>query len=579
MAVEVKLPDLGENIESGDVISVLVAPGDTVSQDQPVIELETDKAVIEVPCPRAGVVEQVLVQVGDTAEVGQAILALSEDAVGGTESAAGAPAEVDAAGPAQGASATGAAADADVQSADAPADAAPAGSSTMHEFVLPDLGESVESGEVVNVLVQVGDQVTADQPVIELETDKAVVEVPAPMDGIVRTVHVHLAQTLAVGQAVISLETSAAPPAAAGSREPSAAAPPAVAGPQEPSAAAPPAAAAAQPQGPSAAPAALTLGEETPRTYPAPAGGQRKLVPAAPSVRRLAREIGIDISAVPGTGPAARISDEDVKAFARELNSRRQQTSNIAAPGAGPGVELPDFSQWGEVERKPVSRIRRITAERLQASWQTIPMVTQFDKADLTDLEKWRKELAPRVEQAGGKLTPTAIIIKVVGAALKVFPQFNTSYDQANGEIIQKHYVHIGIAVDTPHGLLVPVVRNVDQKNITELAVELVEMAAKTRSRKVAPQDMQGGSMTISNVGTIGGTGFTPIINPPEVAILGIARSNQEPVYIDGQFQPRLMLPLSLSYDHRVIDGADGARFLRWVADALANPLILALEG
>jgi pyruvate dehydrogenase E2 component (dihydrolipoamide acetyltransferase) len=298
-------------------------------------------------------------------------------------------------------------------------------------------------------------------------------------------------------------------------------------------------------------------------------------------VRRLAREIGIDIAQVPGSGPGGRISEDDVKAFARPQHARPPAAPAAAAAAAPPvsPIVLPDCSQWGPVERKPVTKVRRITAERLQACWQTTPMVTQFDKADITDLEVWRKQYAPRVEKAGGKLTVTAVLLKVVGAALRAHPQFNSSYDQAAGQIIQKHYVHVGIAVDTPHGLLVPVVRNVDQKNVTQLAVELVEIAAKTRDRKVAPADMQGGSMTITNVGTIGGTGFTPILNPPEVAILGVARSAHEPVYADGQFQPRLLLPLVLTYDHRVIDGADGARFLRFVAEALANPFILLLEG
>ena len=240
---------------------------------------------------------------------------------------------------------------------------------------------------------------------------------------------------------------------------------------------------------------------------------------------------------------------------------------------------LPDFSQWGAVEREPMTKVREITAERLAQAWATIPQVTQFDKADITSLEKWRAEYGKKAEAAGGKLTPTAILIKVLGIALKVFPQFNASIDIAQREVVYKRYFHIGIAVDTPHGLLVPVVRDVDQKNIIELAVELSELAQKTRERKIGPADMQGGSMTISNVGTMGGTAFTPIVNPPEVAILGVARSQVEPAYIDGQFQPRTFLPLSLSYDHRLIDGADGARFLRWVCTALEDPFIALLEG
>ena len=294
-------------------------------------------------------------------------------------------------------------------------------------------------------------------------------------------------------------------------------------------------------------------------------------------MRRLAREIGVDIGQVTGSGPGGRISEDDVKAHARRLNEQRQ---TAAAPVAGvSAVPLPDFSQWGEIERQPMGKVRQITAARLQTAWSTIPMVTQFDKADITELEKWRKEYGPKAEAAGGKLTPTAILIKVLAAALKVFPQFNASIDMTSQEIVRKHYYNIGIAVDTPHGLLVPVVRDVDRKNIVELAVELTQIAGKTRERKIALEEMQGGCMTISNVGVMGGTGFTPIINPPEVAILGVARSSYEPVYVDGEFVPRLMMPLALTYDHRLIDGADGARFLRWVAQALENPFLLILEG
>lgn len=472
------------------------------------------------------------------------------------------------------------------------------------EFKLPDLGENIESGDVINVLVAVGDTVTEDQPLVELETDKAVIEVPCPANGTIESIHVKAGDTVSVGQTLLTLATATDAPAAAQPEadQPAAAEstdqPPAAAasdstpsdaveaGPAAETAPAAPASAstaahtvsAAEPEPGPAQPS--TPEPETGRTtYPADATGPRPIVPAAPSVRRLAREIGIDIAQVSGSGPGGRISEADVKAHARQLHAGSGQPAGSGAPDMpAASIELPDFSQWGEVERKPISKVRRLTANRLQGAWHS-PLVTQFDKADITDLERWRKELGPRVEHAGGKLTPTAILIKVLGAALKVFPQFNTSFDAGRGEIIQKHYVNIGVAVDTPHGLLVPVLRDVDRKNITELAIELVGIAAKTQDRKVTPEEMQGGSMTISNVGAIGGTGFTPIINPPEVAILGVARSNWEPVYIDGAFQPRFMLPLMLTYDHRVIDGADGARFLHWIADALANPLILALEG
>ena len=419
------------------------------------------------------------------------------------------------------------------------------------KFALPDLGENIESGDVIRILVDVGDHLAEDQTVIELETDKAVIEVPSSIDGTVTGILIQQGDTIAVGQPILEVETAEAPAVEE--------TPPAPAPAEEP-------APAPMPQEQKAAPVV----KEAPR---APiAASTDGPVPAAPSTRRLAREIGVDIAQVQGTGPGGRISIDDVKAHSKKLHATR-----VAAPIAS--APLPDFSQWGAVEREPMTKVREITAERLAQAWATIPQVTQFDKADITSLEKWRAEYGKKAEAAGGKLTPTAILIKVLGIALKVFPQFNASIDIAQREVVYKRYFHIGIAVDTPHGLLVPVVRDVDQKNIIELAVELSELAQKTRERKIGPADMQGGSMTLSNVGTMGGTAFTPIVNPPEVAILGVARSQVEPAYIDGQFQPRTFLPLSLSYDHRLIDGADGARFLRWICTALEDPFIALLEG
>ena len=419
------------------------------------------------------------------------------------------------------------------------------------QFALPDLGENIESGDVIRILVDVGDRLAEDQTVIELETDKAVIEVPSSIDGTVTGILIQQGDTIAVGQPILEVETAEAP---AVEETPPAPAPAAEPAPTP------------MPQEPATAPVV----EEAPLA-PTPISTDGP-VPAAPSTRRLAREIGVDIAQIQGTGPGGRISIDDVKAHSKKLHATRSAAPAAAAP-------LPDFSQWGAVEREPMTKVREITAERLAQAWATIPQVTQFDKADITSLEKWRAEYGKKAEAAGGKLTPTAILIKVLGIALKVFPQFNASIDIAQREVVYKRYFHIGIAVDTPHGLLVPVVRDVDQKNIIELAVELSELAQKTRERKIGPADMQGGSMTISNVGTMGGTAFTPIVNPPEVAILGVARSQVEPAYIDGQFQPRTFLPLSLSYDHRLIDGADGARFLRWICTALEDPFIALLEG
>jgi len=290
-------------------------------------------------------------------------------------------------------------------------------------------------------------------------------------------------------------------------------------------------------------------------------------------VRRMARELGVEIDQVTGTGSEGRISIEDVKEHAKRLVTGAGRNGGAAAE------PLPDFSRWGQVERQPMRAVRRKTADHLSSAWATIPHVTQHDLADITALEDLRKRYAKQAEAAGGALTVTAILVKVVAAAMKIFPQFNASIDMAAGELILKRYVNIGVAVDTDRGLLVPVIRDADAKNILQLSVELSQLAEKARSRKIALEEMQGGCMSISNLGGIGGTSFTPIINAPEVAILGVSRARMEPVYKDGQFVPRLMLPLSLSYDHRVVDGADGIRFLRWIVEALEQPFLLALQG
>ncbi|MFO7775408.1 MAG: 2-oxo acid dehydrogenase subunit E2, partial [Candidatus Hydrogenedentota bacterium] len=299
--------------------------------------------------------------------------------------------------------------------------------------------------------------------------------------------------------------------------------------------------------------------------------------PAPPSVRRLAREIGVDINEVPGTGPQGRITSEDVKNYARQVNTEAPAVAPREPSGTAQASS--DFSRWGEVERSAMGSVRRRTAENMSQAWTSIPMVTQFDKVDITEVEKLRKRYAKQVEEAGGKLTVTAMLVKVLGAALKKFPQFNASLDMANEEIVYKRYYNIGVAVDTERGLLVPVIRDVNEKSITELCVELSDTAERARNRKLSLDDMQGGTFTISNLGGIGGTGFTPIVNAPEAAILGVARSSTEPVYIDGRFEPRTLMPLALTYDHRLIDGSDGARFLRFVAEVLEQPFLLFLEG
>lgn len=452
------------------------------------------------------------------------------------------------------------------------------------QFKLPDLGENVASGTVVRVLVSKGDTVEEGQAVLEMETDKAVVEVPVDSAGTVAEVHVAEGDEASVGQAILTLEAATGDAAGEPEGEPSAAAPAEAAKTEEAEVPAPqaePAPSASLPPEPGSAASATSVPATTPPdAAPAAASDSGGLVPAAPSVRRFAREIGIDIRQVQGTGAGGRISVDDVKAYARSQNQARPAGSQ-GVPLIGPTapVQLPDFSQWGPVEREPMRGIRRVTAEHLSQAWATIPHVTQFANADITDLEAFRKRYQRRAEASGAKLTVTAILLKIAAAALARFPQFNASVDAANNEIIYKKYVHIGVAVDTPHGLLVPVIRDVDQKSLMQLSVELGEVAAKARDRKLQPGDMQGGTFTISNLGGIGGSHFTPIVNSPEVAILGVGRSQLQPVYVDGELQPRLIMPLALSYDHRLIDGADGARFITWLVEAVEHPLLLALEG
>ena len=440
---------------------------------------------------------------------------------------------------------------------------------------LPELGENIAAGDVAAVLVSPGDQVAKDAPLLELETDKAVVEVPAPEAGVVTAIHVEAGDTINVGDTIASLDPASqengAGPEAGGSGKP--AAPPAPAA----ESAAPPApspgresGATFQPVQPAALPA-----PPAPAAAGEPAGARP--VPATPAVRRLAREIGVDIDEVSGTGPGGRILLDDVKATAKRL---LQAPAGAPPAGALPAAPpLPDFAQWGPIERTALNAVRRASAAHLTAVWQTVPAVTQQDKADVTELERLRKHYGARAEAAGGKLTVTAILVKVVAAALKVFPQFNASIDLPRAEVVYKRYYHVGIAVDTERGLLVPVIRDADQMNIIAIARALGELSARARARKLTLAEMQGGTFTISNLGGIGGSHFTPIINAPEAAILGVSRASWEPVWQDGAFVPRLRLPLSLTYDHRLIDGADGIRFLRWVAEALEQPLLLALEG
>jgi pyruvate dehydrogenase E2 component (dihydrolipoamide acetyltransferase) len=562
MVEEFKLPELGENITSADVLNVLIKPGNTIERDQTVIEIETDKATIEVPSTVDGVIKEVLVKSGDKINVGAVIFKVESTPSKEISINSSIPvSQTDlpkVSGKTKQDSASASPAISDTSKSSAPKSSKEESPAELHivDFILPELGENIESADVLNVLVKIGEMITKDQGVIEIETDKATIEVPSTVEGKVVEINIKPGEKAKVGAVILKVEALIS----SVKKEPT-------------------------------LPKSV---DEIPSTFKAEGGssaGEKKTepgeiddqppilkhsAPAAPSVRRIARELGVDIRKVTGSGSGGRISMDDVKAYVKRLNESRD-----ALPSGGFGIKqepLPDFTRFGSIERKPMSKIRTITAEHLSYAWNSVPHVSQFDKADITEVEKFRKSYGPKIEKAGGKLTITAILLKVISFGLKKYPQFNSSIDMEKKEIIYKKYFNIGVAVDTDHGLIVPVIKDIDRKNLTEISVELNSLAEKARTRKISLDEMQGGCFTITNLGGIGGTYFTPIINAPEVAILGVSRGSYEPVYSDGIFKPRNMLPLSLSYDHRIIDGADGARFLRWVCEALQEPFKLFVE-
>ena len=576
MATEFKLPELGENIETGDLVRLMIRPGASVTEGQPVMELETDKAVIEVPSSVSGTVGEIRVKEGDKLRVGQVVFTVENGAGASAptqaERIASPPSVVPAAPPEP----TPAAAPRTEALAAA---AAPAPSAA--EFKMPELGENIDSGDLVRLMIAPGARVSEGQPVMELETDKAVVEVPSTVSGVVREIKVKEGEKVKVGQVVFTLEGGAvAQPETPRKHEPvehmsgqqaarlSFQMAMQAEGKTEQQA--------LPPDQPLAAPPAFSMPVQLGKV----AGTEhRDPVPAAPHVRRLAREIGVDIHAVQGSGPGGRISEDDVKLHAKNVLAAAATAAQAPRAGQFVAPDLPDFSKWGKIERVSMRGVRRKTAEHLWQAWNTIPHVTQQDRADITELEQLRARFGPRAEEAGGKMTVTAIALKVCASALKVFPQFNASIDMGSEEIIYKQYINIGVAVDTDRGLLVPVIRDVDKKNIVELAAEMTQLSKKARDKKLTPAEMEGGTFTITNLGGIGGTGFSPIVNHPEVAILGLSRSRMEPEWVNNKFEPRLILPLSLSYDHRLIDGADAARFLRWIAEAFEQPFLLSVQG
>jgi len=536
---EVRVPDLGD-FDDVEIVEVLVAVGDHVSVEDPLITLETDKAAMEVPSTAEGKIAELPIATGMRVTQGDLIVVI--DAV-----VAASPPDEEVAGE----ESAGERASGDETAAAPGAAAIPVGPVPV---LVPDLGDFPQA-EIIEVQAKVGDHIAVDDPLITLETDKAAMDVPTTIAGKIVSVAVEVGQS--VGQGTLILEVEADQAAAVPVQE----AAPAVAAQQQTHATS------------STAPASRSVpAAKAPASLPPINEATFSKAHASPSVRKLARELGVNLAQVTGTGSKARVLKDDIKAFVKAVMSG--QTVLAGSPGAGSGLpSLPevDFAKFGEIEVKPLSRIQKISGPRLHASWVNIPHVTQQDEADITDLEERRQKLKGAAKEKGVSLTPLAFIMQAVAIAIGEFPLFNTSMSADGKSLVHKKYIHLGFAADTPKGLLVPVIRDVDKKDVMSIATELGELSAKGREGKLTAEQMQGGTFTVSSLGGIGGTHFTPIINPPEVAILGVGRSAYTPVWQDGKFVPRLILPLSLSYDHRVIDGATGVRFTTYLADLLAD--------
>ncbi|MDI1341767.1 dihydrolipoyllysine-residue acetyltransferase [Polaromonas sp.] len=553
--VDIQVPDIGD-FDEVTVIELLVKPGDTVKAEQSLITVESDKASMEIPSSQSGVVKEVKVKLGDKVKQGSVVLVLEGEGATASAAPAAAPASEQNTAPAQAAYAP--AAPVSVAAA-----AAPAAASGPVEVRVPDIGDFKDVA-VIEVLVKVGDTVKAEQSLVTVESDKASMEIPSSVSGVIRELKVKLGDKINIGDLLAILEGAAAPAAAA------APAPTPVAAPAA-AAAAPAASRASAPAPAAVAPAALPAHE--------PAAPTGNLPHASPSVRKFARELGVPLAEVKGSGPKGRITLDDVQGFTKavmagEARTQAQAAKVPAASGGGAGLDLlpwpkVDFTKFGPVERKDMSRIKKISGANLHRNWVMIPHVCNHDDADITELEAFRVLMNKENEKAGIKITMLAFLIKASVAALKKFPEFNASLD--GDQLVLKQYYNVAFAADTPNGLVVPVIKDADKKGVVQISQEMGELAKKARDGKLSPADMQGACFTISSLGGIGGRYFTPIINAPEVAILGVCKSSTEPVW-DGQaFQPRLMLPLSLSWDHRVIDGASAARFNAYLGQILGD--------
>ena len=517
MSIEIKVPDIGA--DEVEVTEVMVKVGDRIEEEQSLITVEGDKASMEVPSPQAGIVKEIKIAVGDKVETGSLIMIFD------TEEGAQAPAQ---------------------EAAPAPSAAAPA-ASELKEVHVPDIGG--DEVEVTEVMVNVGDTISEEQSLITVEGDKASMEVPAPFAGVVKEIKIAVGDKVSTGSLIMTFEVAGAAPAA-----------------QAP--AAPAASTSAAPSAPAKAPASAPAAKEE-------FVENEAYVHATPVIRRLAREFGVNLAKVKGTGRKGRILREDVQSYVKEL-IKRAESAPANAGGGLPGM-LPwpkvDFSKFGEIEEVELSRIQKISGANLSRNWVMIPHVNLFDEADITEVEEFRKQQNKEAEKKklDVKITPLVFVMKAAAKALADMPRFNSSISEDGQKLILKKYINIGIAVDTPNGLVVPVFKDVNKKGILELSYELAEVSKKARAGKLTASDMQGGCFTISSLGGIGTTGFAPIVNAPEVAIMGLSRSSMKPVWNGKEFVPRLMLPMSLSFDHRVIDGADGARFITLINQYMSD--------
>lgn len=532
---EIKVPDLG-GADEVEVIEINVGNGDSVGEEDPILTVESDKATVELPSPAAGKITGISVKVGDKVREGDVIGTLDAAGESAPETAEAEP-EPQAPEP---------------EPAKAEAKPAPkSGGGSRKETVKVPALDGFDNVPVIEINVSEGDTVEVDDPLVTVESDKATMEIPSPFAGKVDKILVSEGDTLSEGDSLAEMTVSEGGEAEA---EPEAEpAPAAKEAPAEPK------------------PAADSKPAEAPvqTSSELPAPGAR--VHAGPAVRKLARELGADLARVKGSGPKSRILKEDVEAYIKHQLKKVQEGGAVSGGAGIPGIKLPDFSQFGEIERESMSRLHVATANNMQRSWLNVPHVTQFEDADITDLEGYRKGLKAEGEKRGVKMTPLPFMLKACARALADLPQFNVSLDLEKKELIRKRYIHIGIAVDTPAGLMVPVIRDVDKKGLWELAEEAAELAAKARDKKLKPAEMQGACFTITSLGGIGGTAFTPIVNSPEVAILGVSKAAMKPVWDGSAFQPRLMLPLSLSYDHRAVNGADAARFTTRLSELLGD--------